>query len=440
MSLLKNTGKLAGRTVFISGASRGIGRDIALKLAKDKANIIIAAKTAQPHPKLAGTIYTVAEEVEAAGGKALPCVVDIRDENQVRESVQKGVEKFGGIDILVNNASAISLTKTADTDMKRYDLMHSINARGTFLVTKTCLPFLQKGKNPHILNLSPPLSLKPHWFQNHVAYSLAKYNMSLFALGWAEEFKSNGIAVNCLWPATAIYTAAMEMLGGGSSIKEQCRMPEIMSDAAYSILCQDSTSATGNFYIDENVLRDEGITDLTPYAYNKDIQLMPDFFLESPNTVHSSQYAIVGKDGAPQKAAPVPPVSPANAAAAAKSDADSGASESGAVSGVLKQIEGFLNPELVKSINAVFQFDVKGAEEGVYFLDMKSGSGSVGKGTPSNKSDCTISVSGEDFVKLFSGKLSPTSAYMMGKIKIKGDMTKAMALDKLLGKLKKSKL
>ncbi|CAL8089078.1 unnamed protein product [Orchesella dallaii] len=437
MSLLKNTGRLAGRTAYISGASRGIGREIALKLAKDKANIIVAAKTAQPHPKLQGTIYTVAEEIEALGGKAFPCIVDIRDENQVRESVEKGVAKFGGIDIVVNNASAISLTKTPDTDMKRYDLMHTINARGTFLVTKTCLPYLLKGKNSQILNLSPPLSLKPHWFQNHVAYSIAKYNMSLFALGWAEEFKSYGIGVNCLWPATAIYTAAMEMLGGGSSIKDQCRMPEIMSDAAYAILCQDSMTATGNFYIDENVLRDQGITDLTPYAYSKDVQLMPDFFLESTDSVHSSQYAIVGKDGAPQKAAPAPSVSPANAAAP---KADSGAGGAGAVSGVLKQIEGFLTPELVKSINAVFQFDVKGSEEGVYYLDMKNGNGSVGQTAPPSKSDCTIAVSGEDFIKLFSGKLSPTSAYMMGKIKIKGDMTKAMALDKLLGKLKKAKL
>jgi NAD(P)-dependent dehydrogenase (short-subunit alcohol dehydrogenase family)/putative sterol carrier protein len=432
MSLLANTGKLAGRTVYISGASRGIGRDIALKLAKDKANIIIAAKTAEPHPKLKGTIFTVAEEVEAAGGKAFPCVVDIRDEAQVKSSVEQGVAKFGGIDIVVNNASAISLTKTPDTDMKRYDLMHSINSRGTFLVTKTCLPYLKKGTNPHILNLSPPLSLKPQWFANNVAYTIAKYNMSLFAFGWAEELRSDGIAVNCLWPATAIYTAAMEMLGGGG-IQTKCRKPEIMSDAAYAILSRDSKSSTGYFFIDEHVLQEEGIKDMTPYAYDKNESLMPDFFLENTNTVHSSQYMISGNAGG----APSPPPSSAASSSAPASESSGGGS---GILEIMQKIEGLLTPELVKSTNAVFQFDVKGADEGQYFLDMKSGKGTVGKGAPPVKTDVTISVSGDDFIKLFNGKLSPTSAYMMGKMKIKGDMSKAMALDKLLAKLKKSKL
>jgi len=432
MSLLQNTGKLAGRTVYISGASRGIGRDIALKLAKDKANIIIAAKTAEPHPKLKGTIYTVAEEVEAAGGKAFPCVVDIRDEAQVKESVAKGVEKFGGIDIVVNNASAISLTKTPDTDMKRYDLMHQINSRGTFLVTKTCLPYLLKGKNPHILNLSPPLSLKPHWFGSNVAYTIAKYNMSMFALGWADELKSAGIGVNCLWPATAIYTAAMEMLGG-DGVMTQCRKPEIMSDAAYAILSRSSSSTTGNFFIDECILKEEGITDMTPYAYDKDATLMPDFFLEGTNSVHMSQYMISGMTGGGSSSAPASPAAPS-------ASSGGGGGDDGPIMSLMKKVAGHLTPELVKSTNALFHFDVKGQGEGSYYLDMKSGSGTVGKGEPPNKSDVTISVSGDDFLKLFDGKLSPTSAYMMGKMKIKGDMSKAMALDKLLGKLKKSKL
>jgi NAD(P)-dependent dehydrogenase (short-subunit alcohol dehydrogenase family)/putative sterol carrier protein len=378
----------------------------------------------------------VAEEVEAAGGKAFPCVVDIRDEGQVKESVAKGVEKFGGIDIVVNNASAISLTKTADTDMKRYDLMHQINSRGTFLVTKTCLPYLLKGKNPQILNLSPPLSLKPHWFGSNVAYTIAKYNMSMFALGWADELKSAGIGVNCLWPATAIYTAAMEMLGGGG-IQTQCRRPEIMSDAAYAILSRPSSSTTGNFFIDEHVLRDEGITDLASYAYDKDATLMPDFFLEGTNSVHMSQYMISGMEGG---ASATSPASTASSEASSSSSSASSVEGSGPVIDTMKKIAALLTPDLVKGTNAIFQFEVKGLDEGSYYLDMKSGSGTIGKGAAPNKSDVTISVSGEDFLKLFEGKLSPTSAYMMGKMKIKGDMTKAMALDKLLGKLKKSKL
>ncbi|XP_046845992.1 hydroxysteroid dehydrogenase-like protein 2 isoform X1 [Xenia sp. Carnegie-2017] len=254
-----NTGKLAGKTIFISGASRGIGKAIALKAAKDGANIVIAAKTAEPHPKLPGTIYTAAEEVEKAGGQCLPCIVDIRDESAVKTAVEKAVQKFGGIDILVNNASAISLTGTLATPMKRYDLMNGVNTRGTFLCSQACIPYLKVAKNPHILNISPPLNMKPLWFK---AYTIAKYGMSMCVLGMAmcvlgmaEEFKDDGVAVNALWPKTAIKTAAMEMLAGGDAL-QQCRKTDIMSDAAYVVLTTDSKSRTGEFLIDEDVLRE----------------------------------------------------------------------------------------------------------------------------------------------------------------------------------------
>lgn len=281
---MMNTGKLAGKTLFITGASRGIGKAIALKAAKDGANVVIAAKTADPHPKLPGTIFTAAKEIEAAGGKALPCIVDVRSEEQIKAAVDNAVKTFGGIDILVNNASAISLTGTLETDMKRYDLMHNINTRGTFLASKICIPHLLKSKNPHILNLSPPLNLDPVWFKMHVAYTMAKYGMSMCVLGMAEEFKSDGIAVNALWPRTAIQTAAIEMLMGDIS-QQGSRKPEIMADAAYSILCRDSRTATGQFFIDEEVLLKEGLTkkQIDEYACvpgTKEKDFTPDFFLD----------------------------------------------------------------------------------------------------------------------------------------------------------------
>ncbi|XP_014290641.1 hydroxysteroid dehydrogenase-like protein 2 isoform X2 [Halyomorpha halys] len=279
---MMNTGKLAGKTLFITGGSRGIGKAIALKAAKDGANVVIAAKTADPHPKLPGTIFSAAKEIEAAGGKALPCVVDVRNEEQIKIAVDNAVKTFGGIDILVNNASAISLTGTLETDMKRYDLMHNINTRGTFLTSKICIPHLLKSKNPHILNLSPPLNMNPMWFSGHVAYTMAKYGMSMCVLGMAEEFKSEGIAVNALWPKTTIQTAAIEMLMGDAA-QEGSRKPEIMADAAYSILCRDSRSMTGQFVIDEEVLLEEGLTNkqIDEYATipgNK--ELAPDFFID----------------------------------------------------------------------------------------------------------------------------------------------------------------
>jgi citronellol/citronellal dehydrogenase len=268
-----------GKTVFITGASRGIGKAMGLKLASLGANIVIAAKTAEPHPKLPGTIYSAAKEMEAVGGKALPLIVDIRSEELVQQAIDKTIETFGGIDILINNASAINLSPTEHLSMKRYDLMHSVNARGTFLCTKLCLPHLKKGNNPHILNLSPPLNMDPKWFGNHVAYTMAKYGMSLCVLGQAVEFKDYGIGVNALWPRTTIDTAAVRNLLGGKALADQSRMPDIIADAATYILARDGKTCTGNFFLDEEVLAEEGITDLDKYAVNLDKDLMPDFFI-----------------------------------------------------------------------------------------------------------------------------------------------------------------
>lgn len=271
---------LKGKTLFVTGASRGIGHAIALRAARDGANIIIAAKTEQEHPKLPGTIYTAAKDFEAAGGKALPLVCDIRSDEQVADAMAKGAAQFGGIDICVNNASAINLQGTEALDMKRYDLMHSINARGTFLCSKLAIQYLKQAENPHILNLSPPLNLNPKWFKNNVAYTMAKYGMSMCTLGMAEEFRGFGIAVNSLWPETAIATAAVKNLLGGDDAIKGSRTPEIMSDAAHFILCRPSKECTGNFFLDVQVLEEEGITDFTKYAVEKGAALIRDFFLD----------------------------------------------------------------------------------------------------------------------------------------------------------------
>lgn len=270
-----------GKTVFITGASRGIGLAIGLRLAQEGANIVIAAKTTAPHPKLPGTIYTAAAEIEAAGGKALPLVVDVREEEQVYAAVEETIRVFGGIDILVNNASAINLTPTLATDMKRYDLMHNINTRGTFLTTKACLPYLLKASNPHVLNLSPPLNMESRWFSPHVAYTMAKFGMSMCVLGMSAEFRKQGVAFNALWPKTAIATAAVNNLLGGEEAIKRCRKPEIMADAAYVIFSKNSRECTGNFFVDEDVLRESGIMDFSQYKYTnvEDHELLPDFFL-----------------------------------------------------------------------------------------------------------------------------------------------------------------
>jgi citronellol/citronellal dehydrogenase len=270
---------LQGKTLFITGASRGIGKAIALRAARDGANVVIAAKTSEPNPKLPGTIYTAAEEIEKAGGKALPCIVDVRDEAQVVEAVKQGVAKFGGIDVCVNNASAISLTGTLQTPMKRYDLMHQINTRGTFLCSQACLPYLLKAKNPHILNLSPPLNFEEKWFAPHVAYTMAKFGMSLCVLGMAGEFRSQGVAVNALWPRTVIATAAVQNLLGGDEVMKGSRTPDIMGDAAHVILTRPSRECTGNFFVDDEVLRSAGVTDLSKYQSVAGAELIPDFFV-----------------------------------------------------------------------------------------------------------------------------------------------------------------
>jgi citronellol/citronellal dehydrogenase len=269
---------LGGKTLFITGASRGIGLAIGLRAARDGANVAIAAKTEKAHPRLPGTIYTAAAEIEAAGGKALPLVVDIRVEDQVYGAVEQAVKHFGGIDILVNNASAISLTGTLETPMKRYDLMMGVNARGTFLCSQACLPHLRKAANPHILTLSPPLDLRAKWFAPHLAYTMAKYGMSMCVLGMAEEFRAAGIAVNALWPRTIIATAALQVIPGAEA--DRGRTPEIVADAAWHILTRDSRSTTGTFFIDDEVLAAAGVTDLSRYAVSPGKALRADLFLD----------------------------------------------------------------------------------------------------------------------------------------------------------------
>ncbi|MGQ0579008.1 MAG: SDR family oxidoreductase [Betaproteobacteria bacterium] len=272
MSDLKN------KTVFITGASRGIGHEIALRFARDGANIVVTGKTVEPHPKLKGTIFSTAKEIEASGGRALPLHLDIRDENAVAAAVKETVERFGGIDVLVNNASAINISNTLATPVKRYDLMHQVDARGTFVCSQACIPHLMKSRNPHILTISPPLNLNPKWFKDHVAYTVAKYGMSMCTLGMAAEFAASGIAVNSLWPRTPIATAAVETffpqwLASG-------RKPAIMADAAYEIVTSGSRSTTGNFFIDEEVLRGHGVTDFEQYAVTPGASLVNDFFLD----------------------------------------------------------------------------------------------------------------------------------------------------------------
>ncbi|KAG5877041.1 hypothetical protein JTB14_006521 [Gonioctena quinquepunctata] len=404
-----NTGKLAGLTVFITGASRGIGKAIALKAAKDGANVVVAAKTAEPHPKLPGTIYTACEEIEKAGGKGLACIVDVRDEQAVKKAVEEAVQKFGGIDIVINNASAISLTGTEDTDMKRYDLMHNINTRGTFLVSKVCLPYLKKSNHAHILNLSPPLSMKPIWFKDHVAYTMAKYGMSMCVLGMHEELKPFDIGVNALWPKTAIATAAIELIQGKSA-QDYCRKPDIMADSAYAILTQNPKNCTGNFFIDEQVLKEAGITDLKQYACNpeNDDKLMPDFFVDENIAEVESMVGHKETDAEP----------------------------SGQIPQLFKKIESSISPDTVTNTQAVFAFNVTGNEAGKWYVDLKTGSGSCGKGEAPEKPDATLTMDSKHFFDMFSGKIKPATAYMTGKLKIQGNMQKALKLEKLMSSLK----
>jgi citronellol/citronellal dehydrogenase len=272
---------LKGKTLFVTGASRGIGLAIALRAARDGANIAIAAKTAEPHPKLPGTIHTAAAAIEGVGGKALPLVVDVRDEASVAAAVQRCAEVFGGIDICVNNASAINLSPTEQIDMRRYDLIQSINTRGTFVTSRACLPYLKQAANPHILTLSPPLSLAPKWFAPHLAYSLSKYGMSLCMLGLAAEYRAAGIACNALWPRTTVATAAVEFALGGVAMMQRSRKPQIMADAAHIILCRSARECTGQFFIDDSVLYEAGVRDFEPYSVEPGGALLADLFIDA---------------------------------------------------------------------------------------------------------------------------------------------------------------
>eukprot|EP00731_Ephydatia_muelleri_P018471 Em0011g511a len=404
---------LCGRTLFITGASRGIGKAIALRAARDGANIVIAAKTTEPHPKLPGTIYTAAKEIEEAGGKCLPCVVDIRDEVQIQQAADKAVSTFGGIDILVNNASAIFLARTTDTPMKRFDLMMGVNARGTFATSKICIPYLKKGKNPHILNISPPLNMKPVWFASHCAYTIAKYGMSMCVLGMAEELKPDGIAVNALWPRTAIATAAMEMLGGEESIRAS-RKPEIMADAAYCILTSDK-SLTGQFLIDDAVLKQHGISNLDQYANVPGEPLLPDFFLDEAEHIQGAFTAHNKQQSSPPTAS-ISSDSPEH---------------------IFKKVQPLLNTELVKQIGATYLFVIHGKYKESWLLDLKNGTGTVGPTAgKSVDADVTLRMDSDDLTAMFSGKLTATTAFMAGKLKIVGSMGHALALEKLMKKFK----
>ncbi|ACG79292.1 short chain dehydrogenase family protein [Phenylobacterium zucineum HLK1] len=290
---------LKGKTLFITGASRGIGLAIALRAARDGANVAVAAKTAEPHKHLPGTIYSAAEEIERAGGQALPLIVDVRDEDNVVEAVEQTVQRFGGIDICVNNASAIQLTGTLGTDMKRYDLMHQINTRGTFVTSKACIPHLKRSANPHVLMLSPPLDMNPKWFGPHVAYTMAKFGMSMCVLGMAEEFRSDGIAFNALWPRTGIATAAIRFALAGEEGMRACRTPEIMADAAHAIFVKPAREFSGNFLIDDTFLHGEGVRDFEQYRVDPTAPLMPDFFV--PEDIPPPPGVIVG-GGSPSQA------------------------------------------------------------------------------------------------------------------------------------------
>ncbi|KAM8983914.1 hydroxysteroid dehydrogenase-like protein 2 [Ara ararauna] len=423
--MLPNTGKLAGCTLFITGASRGIGKAIALKAAKDGANIVIAAKTAEPHPTLSGTIYTAAAEIEAAGGKALPCVVNVREEQQIINAVEKAVKTFGGIDILVNNASAISLTGTLETETKKVNLMMDVNVRGTYLTSKTCLPHLRKSKNPHILNLSPPMNLNPMWFKNHCAYTISKYGMSMCVLGMAEEFRGE-VAVNALWPKTAIHTAAMDMLGG-FGIEKQCRKTDIIADAAYCILTKPK-SFTGNFIIDETLLREEGVKDFDVYAIAPGHPLMPDFFLDlETDMIGRKQEGYGGSQAVKEEKKLSESHQEGSESAAAKLLSP--------VAETFRVIQGAITEEYVRTTQGIFQFELSGDEGGTWYIDLKTKGGNAGSGKPPLKADVVMSMSSTDFVKMFTGKLKPTLAFMTGKLRIKGNMALAIKLEKMLTQL-----
>lgn len=424
---------LKGHTIFISGASRGIGKAIGLRAARDGANVVIAAKTAEPHPKLPGTIYTAAEEIEAAGGKALPCIVDIREESAVRNAVDAAVKEFGGIDILINNASAISLTPSSTTPMKTYDLMNSINARGTYLCSAVCAPYLiesaKQGKQSHVLNISPPLSMREEWFRNHTAYTMAKFGMSMCTLGMSGEYRDDGVAFNALWPRTGIWTAALKMLGGGmDEAAKGCRTEEIMSDAAHIMLSQDPKKYTGNFVIDEDVLKElGGINDFSKYECVPGAPLMPDFFIDN----YAERY------GDPQQTMNEHLEEAKNSSKIENSEALTNVDPNTEMGVIFNKMASLLQSNGTKyteKINCVYLFRIKNTSD-MYYLDLKNGSGSTGKCDTEPEFQCEMILKEKDFIKMFNGKMNSTMAFMSGKLKIKGDMKKAMALERLMGDL-----
>ncbi|MCP9257682.1 Hydroxysteroid dehydrogenase-like protein 2 [Dirofilaria immitis] len=449
------TGRFAGRTVIITGASRGIGKEIALKLAKDGANIVVAAKTVEAHPKLPGTIYSAVEDIEkagdkglaravdvrdeesliksfseTAGGKGLACAVDVRDEESVTKAVSETVKKFGGIDILINNASAISLTGTLQTTMKKFDLMHQINTRGTFLIemitiTKVplskipfvtkCIPFLKNGRNPHILNISPPLNMAKNGLPimsltqiQYLAYTMAKYGMSMCVLGMHEELRPFNIAVNALWPRTAIWTAAMKMISTETA-RNNCRKPTIMADAAYAILSRDSTQFTGNFIIDDEILREEGIQDFDQYSIEPGATLLEDFFLpdttETPNSEIDT--SILSMDM------------------------------------MINEAKQRITPEIIQKIQAIYQLDVtEGSKIHSIYFNLKNGKGGIYKSLNNSSEyvDVRFITDLQTFYKLFNGKMSATIAVASGKFKIEGNMEKALLFSQFFNQSNKSKL
>lgn len=408
-----NRGAFAGKTVFVTGSSRGIGKAIALKFARDGANVVVAAKTVDPHPKLEGTIHQTAQEVESAGGKSLAVQLDLRDEETVKIAIDKTIEKFGGIDLLVNNASAIHIAQAEDVPMKRFDLMNSINVRGTFMMTKYAIPHLKKAQNPHIINLSPPIELKSQWFNQNTAYTMSKYGMTLHAFGMAAELKGL-VGVNALWPKTAIWTAAMNMLGGQEA-RSGSRKPEIMADAAYAIACRDK-SVTGNFYIDEEVVLAEGVNDLEQYAEVPGSPLLPDFFLPEH----------VLKDFEPSLMKNL-------TANVTKANASKGQGSEDRVRGVFASASAVMTDEIKDDLNGTLHFVISDKS---YTLISKKGEVFQVKQEQPEKADVTLITDDETFIKMAKGDTKPTSAFMGGKLKIRGNMGLALKVEKLFGKLK----
>ncbi|CAH2000637.1 unnamed protein product [Acanthoscelides obtectus] len=421
-----NSGKLAGLTVFVTGSSRGIGRAVALKVAKDVANVVVAAKTTQERADLPGTIYSVCEEIEKAGGKALPCKVDVRDETAIQNAVDEAVQKFGGIDIVVNNASAISTAGTQHTKIKLYELMHHVNTRGTFLVSKLCLPHLKKSKHAHILNMSPPLNLNPFWFKHHLAYTISKYGMSLCVLGMHEEFRPFNIAVNALWPLSAIHTSAMDLIQEGIERKSFGRKPEMVADAAYAIITQDPKNCTGNFFVDEKVLNDAGITDMTQYLHAPDNQdrILPDLFFDGSIPYLSKDFYVPRKKSKKIEEKP-------NAAGSKTEE-----QPHGDVASLFKKIGTSISPEMVQKTRAIFVFNLTGQETGKWYIDLKNENGSCGPGEPSVKPDATITMDCKHFFSMVSGQLKPATAFMMERMKVEGNMQQALKLEKLMAIIK----